>query len=160
MSGLLISFRVVVLGTALLALTACSWDRNHSATVTAADTDHNGIRDDVDALIAGDPSFYESPEQTTAAVVLARIFERQARMQNPTKAKAVRIAHETTDDISCFKSRSSYVHSHSGVEKLLKATYNTPQRRENDERFNVLVSGEAFEFRGLKGCKPSSASTP
>jgi hypothetical protein len=144
-----------VLTAALLAFSFTSFhrvkDSTQDTTTAGVDGDKNGIRDEIDALIAKE--YQESPAQTLAAQNLARIFQLEAQMGNPTKEEAVKLSHAESDLIGCLMGNSTVGKAASGASRLVAATFNNFNRIKNQEKLSMLVSGEEFTAKGKKGCK-------
>lgn len=117
-------------------------------TTAGVDKDQNGIRDEVDALIAKE--YQATPAQTKAAQNLARILQITAQSGEMTRPEALVLANKASDAIGCFMSATSEEKMSSQTMKLIDFTFNTAERQKNDRRYSTLLSGQAFT---IKDCK-------
>jgi hypothetical protein len=135
---------------ALVGLSACG-PHGQAATAAGIDADKNGIRDDVDALIAKE--FQESPAQTIYAQRLARSMQMDASTANPTHKQGVKSMKEGLLAMSCLSFNTSDQYQSSSRRKLIEATFNTSERRRNERAMGYATGPGSFELPKETECK-------
>lgn len=124
-----------------------------ATTAAGTDANHNGIRDEVEALIKNDPDFQQSPRQTAYAMKLAGLMQFEIEQINLTKPKALAKAQETTYIMGCFMDASTPEVAVTTVPKLIAATFNTPIRIQKEREFSNMVNGAAINSTNPETCK-------
>jgi len=140
-----------VLMLSLSVVLSVAWQANQS--VAGPDADQNGIRDDVDTLIAR--SFHASPLQTVYAQRLARLYQRAAVTTNPTHEQAVSYMNEAFLQDGCLSYflPDDYNLRRSLRDKIYNLTFNTAGRRRNDHALSELIGAGAFTLPKRDECK-------
>jgi len=126
---------------------------NHDNTISGADVDGNGVRDDIDSYIASIPDTTAQKSalaQVSAALTNAMLVDET----NPASLNAA--MGKIVNSVSCVNSRyNTETNFSSGTDKrhlIRKLTINTKIRFLAYERFNAAMSGKTFRLPQDSGC--------
>ena len=120
-------------------------------TAAGTDADKNGIRDDIDALIARE--FQASPAQTIYAQRLARVLQIQAKTKNLTREEARKSIASEILNITCLRQNTFYELRSKVTSRLASATFNSLERMVNGENFGYTAGADSYVSPKDDECK-------
>ena len=145
------ALRLAAAAVMTLALTACDKLSGWAAALlntetqtnpySGPDSNHNGIRDDLEPVIAQSSSLPDVIKVRTAyAKSLQKVVEydfEHAQMLSVLKS-------EYSRSLAC-----AMLVDDGFIDKLNNATFNTPERAQQLDMFEKSISGQAFDFDSL-----------
>lgn len=134
---------------------ACNASANSMQNeIRGADSNSNGIRDDIDAYIAKQPY---SAAQLAAVIRHARWIQSAVILSSGNREDARVIAVQDGKAIDCiyeqFQSPEAPDSAAAVVGTIESLTVNTPARKKSYQKFNELVSGMAFQLQQGNTCE-------
>ncbi|WP_424950430.1 hypothetical protein [Deinococcus sp.] len=120
-------------------------------TAAGIDNNHNGIRDEVDALISRE--YQESVAQTKYAQQLARAMQVSATIVKPSRDQATSILKTNMLGVACLRYNTSTDKGDADVSKLTAATFNTTGRRKNNEEVGLIAGIISISVPRSDACK-------
>ncbi|WP_293911317.1 hypothetical protein [Deinococcus sp.] len=129
-------------------------------TLAGADADRNGIRDDVDELIARE--YHAWPIQKTYAERLAKIYQIEATTKRLTRQRAISLIKTEVFNLICFSDSHELNRFGSSNEKLTwsvfskqlaNLTFNTLERRRNKGMIGPTAGPSEYVLPKDKECK-------
>ena len=120
------------------------------------DSDANGIRDDIDALIL--QKYADTPTIKKAAEKYARTV--QVFMEANTKQEAYQAAKESGNMVDCIvdvilpgNNIENYKKRGQLIDEIVAFTANTPERFEKYWQSSALIGGSTFEINKNQNCQ-------
>ncbi len=111
-----------------------------SAQSVSGDNNNNGIRDDVDNVIAGMTTSYSlNPPQVSAVNQVARSLQYILTINPQTRAQAVELAKRDAAATNCASSRLSGTLMDTVYSNLEGVTFNTPDRQSAYDLYTSLL---------------------
>lgn len=138
-----------IVGLSLSVVLSVGWQANQS--IAGPDADHNGIRDDIDTLIA--TSFHAAPAQTVYAQRLARLYQSAAVTTNSTHEQAVAFMEGLSLESGCLSYFVSDDLGKSLSDRLYYTSFNISRRRRNYNKLVELIGPGRFVMPKKNDCK-------
>jgi Dockerin type I domain len=125
-------------------------DSTQDTTTAGIDADKNGIRDEIDALIAKE--YQESPAQTLAAQKFAQLLQLTATKVYTDQAQVLKVTTDQGTALACLRYKTSEDLRERAVKRLMSATYNSLERIRNNEKNENFSGSETIRATKESEC--------
>lgn len=118
-------------------------------TLLGLDTDANGIRDDVDALILG---WSKGGGEHEALAQMGKALQRALVVDVTNETQRVTVVHALGAAVACLRATYPHGESTQRLNALQDATVNTKARKAAYAKFNAAANGTVLRLPKNLGC--------
>ena len=124
---------------------------DESSSLKGADTNANGIRDDIEAFLHKQ---YSNPEQRSAAMQYARSYQAVFSVDDQEDARKVRALNSrATACISKhFDKMTKELNASTVTNQIISMTFNTKSREKSHEKYNKMLIGTVWSLPKGNAC--------